>query len=123
MVTWSQLITVAMLRSVSGYFQVTTVAESQESAVRLAQSAVAARLAASAQVVGPIVSVFWHHGELGNGEEWQVVLKTTATRYLALRDKLLSEHSWDNPEITAVEIVRGTEPYFDWLEKTVDPER
>lgn len=91
----------------SEYLQVTTVAETQESAVHLARSAVAARLAASAQVIGPVASIFWHHGELGNGEEWQVILKTTSTRYRALREKLLSEHPWKNPEITAVEIVHG----------------
>ena len=110
-----------MLRSVSDYLQVTTVADSQEVAVRLAQSAVAARFAASAQVVGPAISIYWHLGELGTGQEWQAVLKTTASRYPELRDHLLSEHPWDNPEITAVEIVGATAAYFDWLKRTVEP--
>jgi periplasmic divalent cation tolerance protein len=111
-----------MLRQVSDYLQVTTVADGQEVATNLAQSAVAACLAASAHIVGPVTSVFWHHGQLGNGQEWQVVLKTTSHRYFDLRRHLLSEHPWDNPEITAVEIVDGTEPYFDWLKKTVNQE-
>jgi periplasmic divalent cation tolerance protein len=111
-----------MLRSVSDYLQVTTVADSKDAAARLARSAVGARLAASAQVVGPVLSIFWHHGELGDGEEWQVILKTTSNRYVALRDQLLSEHPWENPEVTAVEIVEGTESYFAWLRNTVDVE-
>ncbi|WP_218164301.1 divalent-cation tolerance protein CutA [Lentzea waywayandensis] len=105
----------------SDYLQVTTVADSQEVAVRLARSAVAARLAASAQVLGPATSIYWHLGELGTGQEWQVVLKTTAARFPALRDHLLSEHPWENPELTAVEIVGATDAYFGWLKRTVEP--
>ncbi|WP_235926361.1 divalent-cation tolerance protein CutA [Actinokineospora pegani] len=104
----------------SNFLQVTTVADSQEAAARLARSAVGAHLAASAQVIGPVMSVFWHHGELGDGQEWQVVLKSTMSRYADLRDHLLSEHPWDNPEITAVEMIDGTEAYFYWLRNTVE---
>lgn len=110
-----------MLRCVSDYLQVTTVADSREVAVRLAQSAVEERLAASAQVLGPAISVYWHLGELGTGQEWQAVLKTTASRYPELRAHLLAEHPWDNPEITAVEIVEASDAYFEWLKRTVEP--
>lgn len=106
--------------TVPDYLQVTVAADSREVAVRLARSAVSARLAASAQVVGPIMSVFWHHGELGEGQEWQAVLRTTSKRYLELRGHLLAEHPWDNPEITAVRITGGTDEYFGWLRTTVD---
>lgn len=101
------------------YLQVTTVADSQELAEHLAQSAVSTRLAASAQVIGPVRSVFWHEGELGSAAEWQIVLKTTASRYADLQARLLSEHTWSNPEVTAVEITKGTDSYFDWLTRTV----
>ncbi|MBB5838258.1 divalent-cation tolerance protein CutA [Kribbella italica] len=30
-------------------------------------------LAAGAQVVGPVISVFWHNGAYGEGAEWQVL--------------------------------------------------
>lgn len=103
----------------SEYLQVTTVADSQDLAERLAQSAVSARLAASAQVSGPVRSFFWHEGELGNAPEWQVVLKTTASRYLELQQRLLAEHAWANPEISAVAITNGTDAYFEWLSRTV----
>ena len=57
--------------------QVQVAAPSKETAAELARGAVEARLAAGGQVVGPVTSVFWHQGEFGTGEEWQVVLKTT----------------------------------------------
>ncbi|WP_432141555.1 divalent cation tolerance protein CutA [Streptomyces sp. bgisy084] len=49
--------------------------KNREAAVKPAQSVVSARLAAGAQIVGPVGSVFWHQGEFGSGEEWQLVLR------------------------------------------------
>ncbi|MDX6236224.1 MAG: periplasmic divalent cation tolerance protein [Kribbellaceae bacterium] len=63
------------------YLQVSTATPTRDDAVRLAGSAVRAGLAAGAQVIGPVVSVFWHSGEYGGGEEWQVLLKTSEARY------------------------------------------
>jgi periplasmic divalent cation tolerance protein len=77
-------------------------------------------LAAGAQVVGPVVSVFWHAGEYSEGEEWQVLLKTTEARYEALEVHLLAEHPWDNPELGAVPIVAGSPGYLGWLGRSTD---
>jgi len=65
-------------------WQVSTATATREAAIELAQSAVQARLAASAQVHGPAASVFWHEGEFGTSEEWILLLKTTADRYAEL---------------------------------------
>lgn len=101
----------------SDYLQVSTTADSRETAVRLAGSAVAAQLAAGAQVDGPVASFFWHQGELGEGEEWQVTLKTTAARYPDLEAHLIAEHNWTNPEVTAVPLEVGSDAYLDWLSR------
>lgn len=77
--------------------QVSTTAESREAALRLMQSAVAAKLAASGQVSGPIETAFRHLDELGAGEEWQVSLRTTRDRYDELEKHLVEQHPWDNP--------------------------
>jgi periplasmic divalent cation tolerance protein len=100
----------------SRYLQVFTATPTHEDAARLARLAVSAGLAACAQVNGPVVSVFWHAGEYGEGEEWQVLLKTCAARYPELEALLLAEHPWDNPEIGATPIVAGSPGYLAWLE-------
>ena len=101
------------------YLQVTTTADTREAAVHLASSAVATKPLAGAQVHGPVASFFWHKGELGEGEEWQVTLKTTAARYHELEAHLIAEHTWDNPEITAVPLTIGSMAYLTWLDRTV----
>ncbi|WP_242001805.1 divalent-cation tolerance protein CutA [Kribbella steppae] len=102
----------------SDYLQVSTATPTREDAVRLAGSSVEAGLAAGAQVIGPVVSVFWHEGRYVEGEEWQVLLKTTAARYSELEAHLLDRHPWANPEVGAVPITRGSVAYLGWLDKS-----
>jgi periplasmic divalent cation tolerance protein len=113
----------ATLVAVADFLQVSTMTDSRDAATALANSAVAARLAASAQVLGPVTSVFWHKGEFGTGEEWQVVLKTTADRYTELEAHLLTQHGWENPEVTAIPLAAGSASYLAWVRSTVDADR
>ncbi|WP_326550434.1 divalent-cation tolerance protein CutA [Micromonospora sp. NBC_01813] len=104
----------------SDYLQVSTAAESREAAVALARSAVGARLAGNAQVIGPVISVFWHLGNQGEGEEWQVLLNTTASRYQALERHLLTHHPWQKPQIIATAIVAGSAACLEWIKASTD---
>lgn len=103
------------------FVQVSTATETRDAAVTLAQSAVEQKLAAGAQIIGPVTSVFWHNGEFGTGEEWQLLLKTRADRYNALESHLIEHHPWQNPEVTAVTIVAGSDAYLKWVASTSDP--
>ncbi|WP_327035430.1 divalent-cation tolerance protein CutA [Micromonospora ureilytica] len=106
----------------SDYVQVSTAAPTHEAAMTLAGGATAARLAAGAQVTGPVASVFWHLGEQDTSEEWQVLLYTTTDRYPQLEAYLLHAHPWDNPQVTAVPIVHGSTAYLAWIRRTVEGE-
>lgn len=100
-------------------WQVQVAAPSKDVARELAGSAVSAKLAAGAQIIGPVTSVFWHHGDYGTGEEWLVLLKTTSDSYSALERHLVDRHEWTNPEITALPFVAGLDGYLEWVGRTV----
>lgn len=102
------------------YVQVSTATPAREQAVSLVQGAVKARLAAGAQIIGPVTSVFWHLGEFGEGEEWQLLLTTTRERYPELERYLLNAHPWDNPEVIATPIT-GAARCLEWIKGSVDP--
>ncbi|MCF3960920.1 divalent-cation tolerance protein CutA [Streptomyces fuscigenes] len=104
------------------FVQVSTATETREQAIELARSVVQNRLAAGAQIIGPVTSVFWHLGEFGTGEEWQLLLKTRTDRYAALEAHLLKHHPWDNPEVSAVPIVAGAERCLHWVAENTEPE-
>jgi periplasmic divalent cation tolerance protein len=103
----------------SNYVQVSTATPTREQAVELAQGAVKGRMAAGAQITGPVTSVFWHLGEFGQGEEWRLVMTTTADRYPVLEAYLLQAHPWDNPEVIGVPVTRGASRCLEWVESSV----
>ena len=96
--------------------QVLTATPDRETALTLARSA---RLAATAHLTGPIPSVFWHEGTLGEAEEWHLHLKTTPAAYPTLESHLLAAHPWTNPEITATPITHASPAYAAWLQSTL----
>jgi periplasmic divalent cation tolerance protein len=101
----------------AGFLQVQTTTDSRAEAIELAHAAVAARLAACAQVAGPIASTFWWEESLERAEEWLIMLKLPADRYDELAEFLAERHSYDEPEIIATPIVAGSPGYLSWMEE------
>jgi periplasmic divalent cation tolerance protein len=95
--------------------RVTTATPDLASAKELARTAVAGRLAGNAQIVGPVVSVFRHLGETGEGEEFQLILSTTQAALAKLVEHLTEHHPWETPEVTAIPLVYATDLYATWL--------
>jgi uncharacterized protein involved in tolerance to divalent cations len=102
------------------FLQVSTALETRDAAEKLAREVVEAKLAAGAQIIGPVVSAFWHAGEFSTGEEWQLLLKTHGDRYEDLEAHLTENHPWKNPEVIAIPVVAGSEAYLSWVRKTVE---
>jgi periplasmic divalent cation tolerance protein len=97
------------------YLQVQTTTDSRAEAMELARAAVEARLAACAQVAGPIASTYWWEDGIERAEEWLLILKLPAAGYQALADFLARRHSYDEPEIVATPIVAGSDAYLSWI--------
>ena len=97
------------------YVQVTTTTDSREEAEKLSRLVVDHRLAACAQVGGPITSTYRWQGKIETAEEWVVFMKTTAGRADQLITRVRAEHSYDTPEIIATPIVAGNPGYLDWM--------
>jgi len=104
---------------VTGCCQVTTTLDSREAAARLASLLVEARLAACAQVTGPVASTYRWQGRTEHAAEWSCALKTTLARLPALEARIRAEHPYQVPEIVAVPIVAGDPAYLAWIEDGV----
>lgn len=101
--------------------QVTIAAASREEADRIAADAVEHRVAACAQVSGPVASTFRWQGRLDRAEEWLCQLKTSRSRYPELEARIRALHSYSNPEIIATAIVAGSREYLEWLRAETAP--
>ena len=98
------------------YLQVQTTTDSRAEAVELGRAAVEARLAACAQVAGPVASTYWWEGGIERAEEWLILLKLPAGRLDELTAFLTERHSYDEPEIIALPIAAGSPGYLRWID-------
>lgn len=103
------------------YVQVQTTTDSRTEAMELARLAVELRLAACAQVAGPITSTYWWDEGIERAEEWLVMLKLPDDRYEELAALLTERHSYDEPEIIVTPIVAGSETYLSWIRDETRP--
>ena len=110
------------MASGSPYCQVTTTFPDETAARQIAAALVGERLAACAQVAGPIESTYRWDGRIETAREWYIHFKTTAARASDLRSRLRQLHPYDTPEIIVLPIVDGDPAYLRWIEASVAPE-
>lgn len=104
-----------MTIEITPFIQVVTTVEKQDQARELTARVVADRLAACAQIVGPIESTYHWEGRIENGQEWMCVFKTSRELYPELERAIRERHPYSCPEILAVPIVAGNRAYLNWL--------
>jgi periplasmic divalent cation tolerance protein len=97
------------------YCQVVTTTDAWEVADALARGAVESRVAACAQVAGPVASTYWWEGAVETAEEWQVVFKTTVASYPGLEEYIRAHHGYDVPEILCLPVTAGNPAYLAWV--------
>ena len=73
------------------------------------------RLAACANILEGVRSMYWWQGSLEKAEECVCILKTTGSRFDALRDRALQLHSYTTPCIVALPIADGNPDFLTWI--------
>ena len=86
-----------------------------EVARSLAHALVGARLAACANLVPGVRSVYRWEGEVQEDEEVLLVLKTRADRGVELASRIRELHPYDLPEVLELPVVGGSAAYLDWV--------
>jgi periplasmic divalent cation tolerance protein len=103
------------------YIQVFTTTESRDDAEMISRDLVEKRLAACAQVLGPITSTYWWKEEIERTEEWLCIVKSRKDLFKELEEAIKSIHPYEVPEIVAAPIVLGSPDYLAWLGQETKP--
>jgi periplasmic divalent cation tolerance protein len=90
-----------------------------EDAQRIGRALVERGLAACVNVLPAVTSIYRWKGKLETDEERLLVIKTRADRFEALKRALVSLHPYEVPEVLALPIADGHQPYLDWLDESV----
>lgn len=93
---------------------------SEEEATKIANALVEGRLAACANIISPVRSIYRWEGKVWDEKEWMLIIKTLKTRFEALEKKVKSLHSYSVPEIIALPIVEGSASYLKWIEENTE---
>ena len=101
----------------SEHIQVFTTVEHEKDASAIARAVVERRLAACAQILGPITSTYWWEGKIETSREWLCLMKSRSDAYPALEAAIKSIHPYENPEIVATNIIAGSREYLCWLDE------
>jgi periplasmic divalent cation tolerance protein len=90
---------------------------SSEEAQRLARALVEKRLAACVNIVPGVRSVYRWKEAIEEEEEVLLVIKSSRALLDELRAELERLHSYEVPEVLALQVVAGSEAYMRWLER------
>ena len=86
-----------------------------EAARRISNQLVAEKLAACANILPAVESIYRWKGNVENANETLVLFKLREDRQSAIQDKLRSLHPYEVPEIIFVPVASGLQEYLRWV--------
>jgi periplasmic divalent cation tolerance protein len=88
-------------------------------AERIALALVDERLAACVNRVPGVSSTYRWQGQVCTDREELLIIKSTAAQFDALRARIVALHGYSVPEIIALPVGAGHEPYLAWVAASV----
>ena len=104
-----------MSRNGTRYRIVLVTCGSIQEARKIARLVVQKKLAACANIVPAIESVYRWKGKVERAREVLMVIKTAAAQVRQLEREVKRAHSYDIPEFIVLPIVSGSSEYLDWI--------
>lgn len=92
---------------------ITTPNESE--ALGIAHTIVEEQLAACANIIPNMKSVYIWKGASVVDTEVILIFKTVASKFEQLKKRVVELHSYELPCIISIPINQGHQPYFDWI--------
>ncbi|NOU36941.1 MAG: divalent-cation tolerance protein CutA [Kiritimatiellaceae bacterium] len=94
-------------------------APSREEAERIAEAVVTERLAACANILDGVTSLFHWEGKLCRENEAVLILKTTEEKTAALTARIKELHSYECPCVVVLPIEGGNPAFLEWIQHEV----
>jgi len=91
----------------------------RDEGLMIAKALVEGRLAACANILENVSSIYWWEGRVEQSKECLLTVKTVDGLLQQIIDKVKELHSYRTPEIIAFEVKGGSKDYLDWVEASV----
>ena len=90
-------------------------------AEKIARHLVEKRLAACVNVIPGVRSIYRWRGEVEEGDEWTLLIKSRRDLFDHVRAEIERLHSYEVPEVVALTIVDISANYMAWLDHELSP--
>jgi periplasmic divalent cation tolerance protein len=94
-------------------------AANKKEAGKIARALVKNKLAACANIIKEIESVFWWQGKVDKAKEALIIIKSRKEKLAKIIKLVKRMHSYSVPEIIALPIVSGDKPYLEWIDESI----
>ncbi|RLB07557.1 MAG: divalent-cation tolerance protein CutA [Deltaproteobacteria bacterium] len=97
-------------------------AASEQEGAEIGRVLVEEGLAACANIIPRIRSVYRWKGEIWDEAETLIIIKSTEELFERIRSRVKELHSYEIPEISAIKLDRGDLAYLEWIKETTSSE-
>lgn len=105
------------------YILVMTTVPDDSTAQKMASVLLEKRLAACVTISSPCQSLYWWQEKISKDKEHILFIKTQASLYSSLQDKILEVHPYEVPEIIALPLFKGYAKYLSWVSEETGAKR
>lgn len=103
----------------SEFIEVLVMTEKRGEAETMAKILVSERLAACVQIDGPVQSLYRWKGKIEKSEEFRLSIKSRKSFFEKLAERIKMLHSYDCPQIVAVDLTFVSKDYASWLDENL----
>jgi len=93
-------------------------AKDTDEAQKIADKLLKEKLVACANIVKDVKSLFWWEGKIDDAQEVILILKTRRALFAKVAKTVKMIHSYNVPEIIALPIISGYNPYLKWIDES-----
>ncbi|MGA2404031.1 MAG: divalent-cation tolerance protein CutA [Syntrophobacteraceae bacterium] len=95
-------------------------AGSEEEASTIGRTLIEEHLAACANIVPRIRSIYRWKGQIYDEQEFLIIIKTRTSLFDALEKRVKELHSYEVPEIISFPVARGLPQYLEWVQEETE---
>jgi len=103
------------------YIIILVTCKNELEAEKITQSLLEQRLIACGNIVSRVTSFFNWLGKIDKAEECLVVMKSRMDLFSQVSEQVKNMHSYEVPEVLALQIVEGSKAYLDWMSVVLKP--
>jgi periplasmic divalent cation tolerance protein len=100
-----------------GFLVIFVTAASQQEGAEIGRTLVGEGLAACANIIPQVRSVYRWKGEIWDEAETLLIIKSREELFERIRRRIRELHSYEVPEIIAIELGKGDADYLKWIEE------